>query len=293
MLAMTTATMQHRVPEPHELNRGFQWQEHRGEGRALTAEQRAQFDRDGFVVLESVIPPDVVARALAEIDPAEVELEAFLRTAEDGKVFIARADEITFTVHLVARSPWLAELVRAPLFRDLAHDLVGPDVRLYWDQAVYKKPGTEAPFPWHQDNGYTYVEPQAYLTCWIALTDATLDNGCPLVVPGLHREGTLRHELTDLGFVCLDEVVDPVPVEVPAGSVVVFSTLTPHCTGSNRTSETRKSYIVQYAHDGAEIVRRDGDGHEVRETCTDPARQFAVLVGGEAPAGAPDGWPPA
>ena len=57
-------------------------------------------------------------------------------------------------------------------------------MRLYWDQAVYKKPDTAAPFPWHQDNGYAYVEPQQYLTCWIALTDATEDNGCPWVVPG-------------------------------------------------------------------------------------------------------------
>ena len=70
-------------------------------------------------------------------------------------------------------------------------DLIGPDVRLYWDQAVYKKPGTESPFPWHQDNGYAFVEPQQYLTCWVALTDATEDNGCPWVVPGLHRRGAL------------------------------------------------------------------------------------------------------
>ena len=286
-----TATLHQRAPAPHELNVGFQWDEHPGAGRALTAEQRAGFDRDGFVVLERVIPPDVLARAVAEIDPAEAELEAFLRTTDDGKVFIARADEITFTVHLVARSPWLAAFVRARLFRDLAHDLVGPDVRMYWDQAVYKKPGTEAPFPWHQDNGYAFVEPQAYLTCWIALTDATLDNGCPLVVPGLHRSGTLHHELTDLGFICLDDVDEPVPVEVPAGSIVVFSTLTPHCTGANRTDETRKSYIVQFAHDGAEVVRRDGHGGETREACTDPARQFPVLVAGEAPPGAPVDWP--
>ena len=64
------------------------------------------------------------------------------------------------------------------------HDLIGPDVRLYWDQAVYKKPGTEE-FRWHQDNGYTFIEPQQYLTCWVALTDTDEKNGCPWVVPGL------------------------------------------------------------------------------------------------------------
>lgn len=285
------ATLHGAEPRPHALNAGFTWTEHRGPGRLLDEAQRSAFDRDGYLVLDRVIPPEVLARMVAEIDPAEAEVEAFLRTQDEGRVFIARAEEITFTVHLVTRSPWLADVVRARLFRELTADLVGPDVRLYWDQAVYKKPGTVAPFPWHQDNGYTFVEPQAYLTCWIALTDATVDNGCPMVVPGMHRAGTYHHELTDLGWVCLDDVPDPVAVEVAAGSIVVFSTLTPHCTGANVTTETRKAYIVQYAHDGAEVLRPGPDGAIVRERCTDPARQFPVLGSGAAPPDAPAGWP--
>ena len=79
-------------------------------------------------------------------------------------MFIARAGEITFTTHLVTRSSALRAFCASRLFQNLAHDLIGPDVRLYWDQAVYKKPGTRADFPWHQDNGYTFIEPQEYLT---------------------------------------------------------------------------------------------------------------------------------
>ena len=67
---------------------------------------------------------------------------------------------------------------------DLCHDLVGPDARLYWDQSVYKRPHGAEPVLWHQDNGYTYIEPQAYLTVWVALTDATPENGCVQVLPG-------------------------------------------------------------------------------------------------------------
>ena len=70
-----TATLHQRAPAPHELNAGFRWEEHPGAGRALTAEQRAGFDRDGFVVLERVIPPDVLARAVAEIDELDVAPE--------------------------------------------------------------------------------------------------------------------------------------------------------------------------------------------------------------------------
>jgi ectoine hydroxylase-related dioxygenase (phytanoyl-CoA dioxygenase family) len=133
----------------------------------------------------------------------------------------------------------------------LLEDLIGADVRLYWDQLVYKKPHTRDEFPWHQDNGYTYVEPQQYLTCWVALTDATTDNGCPWIVPGMHRHGTLDHRWTDLGFQCLEKPAQAVALPVRAGSIAVFSSLTPHRTGPNLTDQTRKTYILQYAPDGA------------------------------------------
>ena len=142
-------------------------------------------------------------------------------------------------------------------------------MRLYWEQAVYKKPDTAADFPWHQDNGYTYVEPQQYLTCWIALTDADESNGCPWVVPGAHRHGTLRHWMTDLGWRCLDDAPGAVPVPARAGSIVVFSSLTPHRTGPNLTDGVRKAYIVQFAPDGARTVRvEDANAalHDVRRS---------------------------
>src|SRR5205085_11750035 len=144
---------------------------------------------------------------------------AWLRT-QGGKLSIADADAITFTVHLVAKSALLRDFASTPVFVGLNADLVGPNARLYWDQAVYKKPETPKEFPWHQDNGYTFVEPQQYLTCWLPLVDATGDNGCPWVVPGLHRLGTLEHWWTPVGFQCIEDPgAEAVPVEAPAGSI--------------------------------------------------------------------------
>ena len=176
----------------------------------------------------------------------------------------------------------LREFTCSPLLTDVCADLVGPDVRLYWDQAVYKKPGTESPFPWHQDNGYAFVEPQQYLTCWVALTDATEENGCPWVVPRLHRRGTLAHEYSDIGFVCLRDPTDAVAVPARAGSVVVFSSLTPHSTGPNRTDDVRKAYIVQYAPDGAAVLRPEPGGATQRMLAADEGRQYEVLRCGAA-----------
>ncbi len=266
-------------PVRHELNREFVWRDHDGPRRLLTAEQVAGFDRDGFVRVDDAFSPEVVEQMVREIDPFEAEMEDLLRDA-GGQLFIARADEITFTVHLVARSAVLRALSASAPLVDLAHDLVGPDTHLYWDQSVYKKPHTDAPFPWHQDNGYAFVVPQAYLTCWVALTDTDETNGCPWVVPGLHRGGTLAHRATDLGFVCLDDAPDAIAVPARAGSIVAFSSLTPHCTGPNTTDTTRKSWIVQYAPSDALIHRPRADGGHDRIALDAPERQYAVLIDG-------------
>ena len=264
-------------PAVHDLNTGFSWADHPGPFRAVTPEQARQYDEQGFFVLEGALGADEVAGLVGAIDPWEARQEEALRTLEGGRFFIARADEITFTTHLVLRSELLRRFTSSALFADVCADLVGPDVRLYWDQAVYKKPGTESPFPWHQDNGYAFVEPQQYLTCWVALTDATEDNGCPWVVPGLHRRGTLAHEYSDIGFVCLRDPADSVAVPAPAGSIVVFSSLTPHSTGPNRTGAVRKAYIVQFAPAGAAVIRTEPGGAVTRITADDEGRQYEVL----------------
>jgi phytanoyl-CoA hydroxylase len=266
----------------HELNDRFHWRDRPGPFHAITEDQARCYDDLGYFVLEDAFDAAEVAAMVEAIDPLEAQMEELLQQQEGGKLFIARANEITFTTHLVTRSEALRTLVATSPLREVAGDLIGPDVRLYWDQAVYKKPDTAASFPWHQDNGYAFLDPQQYLTCWIALTDATRENGCPWVVPGLHRLGTLAHRLTDNGFVCLDSPPDSVAVPVLAGSIVVFSSLTPHCTGPNRTDDVRKAYIVQYAPDGAEVLMADADGEVARHPADDARRQFPVLREGRA-----------
>ena len=269
------------APRTDELNTSFSWAEHLGPYRAVSPAQARQYDEQGFFVLEDALAPDEREMLAAAIDPFEAHQEEALRALEGGRFFIARAGEITFTTHLVERSALLRRFTCSPLLVDLCADLVGPDVRLYWDQAVYKKPGTESPFPWHQDNGYAFVEPQQYLTCWVALTDATEESGCPWVVPGLHRLGTLAHEYSDIGFVCLHDPEDAVAVPAPAGSIVVFSSLTPHSTGPNHSDAVRKAYIVQFAPTGAVVRRRGPDGPAMRVTADDESRQYEVLRAGE------------
>jgi len=251
----------------------------------VTSAQKAAFERDGFLVLPEVVDPDTLAPLTAELDELEAKVERFLATQEDGRVNIAEAGAITFTLHAVLRSDAARSFARHPTLVGLCADLVGQNVNLYWDQAVYKKPEKPRPFPWHQDTGYTFVEPQHYLTCWVALTDATVDNGCPWIVPGAHAQGTLLHHWVDpIGWECFADGPGAVPAEVGAGGVVAFSSLTPHLTQPNTTAEVRKAYIVQYAAAGTQVIEGDWAGGlepTGTSTCADPDRQFPVLHQGQ------------
>ncbi|MCP4005272.1 MAG: phytanoyl-CoA dioxygenase family protein [bacterium] len=269
----------------HELNKSFHWENHKGPFRLINEEQARQFDEKGFLVFEDVFDAATIEALRGELDPLERKFEEMLDERFGGKMFIARSGEITFTPHMVTRSPKARELTRSGFFSDLVHDLVGQDVRLYWDQTVYKKPQMAEEFPWHQDNGYTYVDPQQYLTCWVALTDADEQNGCPVVIPGYHRDGTWAHEQTEYGFDCVgdESKYEMIAAPVRAGGVVVFSSLTPHKTGPNRTTDRpRNAYVVQFAPDGAHVITGTGD-EAVRTRCDAPDRQYPILVGGAPP----------
>jgi len=262
-------------PRLHPLNRDFHWQDAARTGlRRLSVAEIDRFNADGFFVLKDAFTADEIAKVRAEIDPFEEAHVEYARQ-KGGRVRLTDAAAITFTLHLVRKSPSLRAFAAHPAIQDVCHDLIGPDVRLYWDQAVYKKTEKVQEFPWHQDNGYSFVQPQQYLTLWIPLIDVDEQNGCPWIMPGLHRLGTLEHWATEIGLVCLERAPGAVAAPAKAGDIVVFSSLAPHRTGPNLTEAVRPAYILQYAPDGAVVHTPDGQVL----TQSDPERQFRI--GGE------------
>ncbi len=269
---------------PHPWNTDFEWQRRPVVPRRLGTAEIDRFHDEGWLVLDDLVEPDTIRALTDELDEIEGEVDELLRSLPDERMFIAEAGAITFSPHAVVSSAAARTVSRHPAIVDVCHDLLGPDVRLYWDQLVYKSPAKPRQFPWHQDNGYTFVEPQQYLTVWLALTDTTVDNGCPWVVPGCHTRGTLAHHYVDpLGHRCFATSDDAIAAPVRAGGAVVFSSLTPHMTGPNTTGTVRKAYILQYAPDGAEVLEgKAGDGPPTaRVIQNDPSRQYAVLCNGE------------
>ncbi len=270
-------------PTRHPLNTSFDWPSPTPPFSTLTEAQATSFDEHGYVVIEGIFTPEEIADVTAVLDQREAEVEAFLLGMENERFSIAEAGAITFAPNLAHKDDMLRSFALHEGLLGLCRDLVGPDVDLYWDQAVYKKPQKPRRFPWHQDNGYTLVDPQYYLTCWVALTDATIDNGCPQVAPGLHRMGTLQHHYVDpLGWQVFDEAPSVQVAPVASGGVVVFSSLTPHLTGPNTTPDVRKAYILQYSPADAVLVSNDGGKTIDRRPVAEASHVFPVLRAGRA-----------
>jgi ectoine hydroxylase-related dioxygenase (phytanoyl-CoA dioxygenase family) len=266
----------------HPWNSGFLWPLHGGPFSTITAQQARQFDELGYFVVEDAFDAATIAQLAAELVPGDDDVKTFLARSPDGRFSVAGLDTQTVAPHAVVRSAFVRRFVANATLAGIARDLVGPDVRLYWDQSVFKQPNGAEPVLWHQDNGYTYVEPQAYLTCWIALTDATPENGCIAVMPGAHRDGTLAHHSTPIGEECWGDWSHALEVPVRAGSIVVFSSLTPHATKRNTTGEVRRAYIVQYTPAGA--VAYHGDPRAGPPTSSEPLgdddRRYWILRDG-------------
>lgn len=214
----------------------------------ITATQHQKLAADGFFVLENVF-------TRAEMDALAERIETWQRqhaeaiSAAGGTEGISRASEITFTDHLAEKDETIRAFCLRPEFVAITTQLLGPDIDLYWNQSVFKQPEGEREFPWHQDDGYTPVEPSPYLTLWLSLNGATEENGTISVMPGSHRLGLVEHKSSPLGLVCHDND-DPnqgVIVNVPAGSMAVFHSTTFHKSGANRSKGPRKAYVIQYS----------------------------------------------
>ena len=76
------------------------------------------------------------------------------------------------------------EYARHPAILDVVHSLIGPDLKIYVDQTLCKPPRVGSAKPPHQDSAYwTNIDPPNLVICWMALDDATEENGCMRFIP--------------------------------------------------------------------------------------------------------------
>lgn len=230
-----------------------------------------QFRKLGYVVLPQAVRPAVLNAAEQVLDARERAWERELRQLPGGRSWISHAGEVTFTARLAGSEPTLRTLLLSDTFVEFMRAIVGPAVRLYFDQAVYKKPRCNQVVPWHQDNGYNPKVPADYVTFWVAVTDTNVSNGTIRFQPARHHEGPRFHRRSSSGYLICDAGADGgVPVDLQRGDAVAFSSLLPHATGPNTTRHVRKAYIASCIPEGTCLV--DGSA------CDDPVNQPLLVA---------------
>ncbi len=147
--------------------------------------------------------------------------------------------------------PVFDRFFRDPRLAAIAAALGVAQPLLWQSQVIFKPPGIGGEVRWHQDASFFVTTPQTVTTFWFALEDATRDNGCLWVQPGGHRgplrERFVREDGPDgprLRRVPLSDEpwpgeADAVPLEVAAGTLVVFHGLLPHGSAANRSPHSR------------------------------------------------------
>jgi phytanoyl-CoA hydroxylase len=137
---------------------------------------------------------------------------------------------------------------------DIVADLVGPALDCFLSQFIFKNPGAWGQ-PWHQDSFYFPFEPaRPIVGVWLAVTAATLENGCLHVLPGSNREPVHEHVPdrrpgANYGYV---EIVDhdmdgAVPVLMLPGDLLVFDSHLMHRSTDNLSAGIRAAMVYHYA----------------------------------------------
>jgi phytanoyl-CoA hydroxylase len=207
-------------------------------GVTVTGEDLERFRVDGWFLVPDVFTPQECDEIVGHLESTPFELA--LGEQDDGTMSYRPM------MHLASEA--LMRVATDPRWASIVLPVVGPDARLYWEQGVAKPPEARTELPWHQDNGYTPLEPEEYLTCWLALDDADLHNGCLWIIPGSQRMGTQKHVNGGAGpfRVGYDGDEEGIPVPVSRGSVLAFSSLIMHRSGPNTSGRHRRAWILQY-----------------------------------------------
>jgi phytanoyl-CoA hydroxylase len=149
-------------------------------------------------------------------------------------------------------------------------EIVGPNVKCMQSMLFIKSSGKPGQ-AWHQDEDFIPTRDRSLVGGWIALDDATIENGCLWIIPGSHRHGVLwpLEQQLDPRFDCTEEAAgfpytddDAIPVEVKAGSIVFFNGYTLHRSLPNRARRGYRRVLVNHYMSAESLLpwQRPGEG---------------------------------
>jgi len=221
-------------------------------------DEAVEFYKDnGFLVVEDAVSPEQVeelnADALAICRGKYGEYGGWVGP-HDGETDEQVLKQYLCIHHPNKCSPVMHKYLGGESMAGTLSRIIGPNVKCMQSMLFIKaagKPGQA----WHQDEYYIPTRDRSLCGGWIALDNATIENGCLWVIPGSHKHGVLwpQHQQDDPRFDCAGEAGgypytddDSIPVEVKAGSIVFFNGYLLHRSLPNKTQSGYRRVLVNH-----------------------------------------------
>ena len=225
---------------------------------SLSQEQVNQFNDQGFLPFEGMLTSlevkalhqrrEDIGNEVVDFPTEYVQIEPLVKTGELLEDSV-RFNNIRKIWTLTKYDSVFKELARHPKILEVVQRLLGPDLKIYVDQTLCKPPRVGSAKPPHQDSAYwTNIDPPNLVICWMALDDATEDNGCMRFIPGSHKAGVTEHKhLEDFRVEDADfDYGREAAVPLKAGGCSFHHSLALHRTDVNSSSERRIGLTVAY-----------------------------------------------
>ncbi|MBA3282882.1 MAG: phytanoyl-CoA dioxygenase family protein [Acidimicrobiia bacterium] len=257
----------------------------------LSATQVDEWERDGFVVVPDAIDPascdQLIARAEAivdEFDPSTISVFStreqtrtsdayFLSSgdriscffeeealAPDGSLRHDAGDDKGRSVNKIGHAlhdldPTFDAFSRQPAIAEAAASIAIAEPKLLQSMYIFKSPRIGGEVTCHQDSAFLYTDPLSVVGFWVALQDATVENGCLWAQPGGHRTPLRQRFVRDPAGGTRFEQLDATPLPEPGGpelvplvadkgTLVALHGLLPHWSDANRSEHSRHAYTV-------------------------------------------------
>ena len=231
----------------------------------LNNDQIQSYRNNGFIVVEDFLTPDelehwrdAVTTAVRErggikIPGKDIKVGEADGINEDSDYYAKVFDQL---LNLWQTSEKVKELMLDQRIGKMAAQLAGVDgIRIWHDQALIKRPWGN-PTAWHLDTPFWSFSDRKAISIWVALDNATLENGCLFFIPGSHKQTgfnkiTIGRNMDGI-FDVYPELKTAKTVAAPmkAGSCSFHNGLTIHGANANMTSGFRRAMTCAYMPDG-------------------------------------------
>lgn len=225
----------------------------------LSPQQMDQFHRDGYLV----VPNFLTAQELAAVnnDIERVCGEHATMNKDSGGFNLEKVGGDAFDQTKNALRPGMLRKIQGAVFYvpavqdvftshkmlDCMEDIMGPNVYYHSSKVMFKPARGGSPKPWHQDAAYWANYEPNQVTVWIAIDDATEENGCVWAIQGSHKLGLVPHVHKELQVPESEiDLKKAVPVPVRSGGLLIFHSLVLHMSKANTSDKSRCAIICDF-----------------------------------------------